>query len=290
MNKKLDLPRILEIVSAGVAIIAALITAVVSFVSPFLNGFYRLQGIIVSLGVHAASLLLVTIPLVLIAVMVLGGKHSSPDSRKPLTILLVVYGVGNLLASLISSGLNVYSLISSYSVISSETIKHEILVYYIKSIGGNLFGALLAIATVVFVIEAVWKKIGWKSPWALMALMWVLIVLNFLNGINMSCYFIFLILVSTFVREDADTRPEPATGGYIGSFVALGLALIAYAFKMVYTVFQNIAAGATPYNTDYENTISVLNAVNTGLGILAFVAALTIPLILLGKKLPNTEE
>ena len=289
-TKKLDLSRILEIVSAGLLFIVALITVVVSFATPFLNRFYRLEGIIVSLGVNIVSLLFVTLPLVVIAVMVIRGNHRSPDSRKPLTILLIVYGAGNLLVSLISTGLNVYSIYSSYSVLHSDTVKHQILLHYIKTIGSNLFGALLAIATAVFVLEAVWKKISWKSPWALMALMWVLIALNFLNGINMSFYFVFLILVSTFVREDADTRPEPATGGYIGSFVTLGLALTAYAFKTATSVFQNLAINAAPYNDDYEKTVSVFNAVNTGLGILAFLAALTIPLIILGKTLPRTEE
>ncbi|MDO4863235.1 MAG: hypothetical protein Q4A05_03605 [Ruminococcus sp.] len=237
-----------------------------------------------------ASLLLITLPLVVIALMVLGRKHRSPDSRKPLTILLVVYGAGDLLVSLVTAGLSIYSMINSYSVLHSENVKHQILLYNIKSIGGNLFGALLAAVTAVLVLEALWKKISWKSHWALMALMWVLIVLNFLNGINMSFYFVFLLLVSTFLREDSDTRPEPAKGGYIGAFVTLGLSFISYVFSIAHSIVQNIATSAITYNDGYAKTISALNAVNKGFSVLGFLAALTIPLIILGKKLNYSEE
>ena len=216
----------LEIVSAGVILISALMTGVSAFVLPFLQSKYNTSAVYLMLAIRIASLLFITLPLAVIAVIVMRGKVRETDKRIPLTVLLAVHGISNALISLVTSGLTIYSVINTYSAISSETIRHQVLLQNIKSIGDSLFGIVLTAVTVVFVLEAVWKKISWKSPWVLMAIIWALIVLNFLNGFSIGVYTVFLILLSTFVREDADTRPEPATAGYIGSLVTLGLSFI----------------------------------------------------------------
>lgn len=289
-TKKIDLPRILELVSAGAVLIVTLVTAVSTFVTPFLQRKYETSAIFLMLAVRVASLLLITLPIAAIAVIVLSGKLREPDKRVPLTVMLVVHGFSSVLVALFSSGMSVYSLMSTHSHISSDTVKQQLLFHNVKIIGGVLLGAVLTAVIVVLVLEAVWKKVSWKSPKLLMALTWVLIVLNFFNGNSIRVYTVFLILLSIFLRKDADTRPEPATGGYIGSFVTVGLALVSFAVSTVYETVQIIAINSSLSITDYNDALNMLYAVNIVFGVLVFLAALTIPLTVLGKKLPYTEE
>ena len=286
--KKFGLPRLLEIVTAGAFLLIAFISVVSTAVSPFLQNKYNTSAILLLLSIGIANILLVLSPLVVIAVIVLSQSLHKYSKRKLLSVMVSVYGIGSILVSLVTSFLTVFSRINMYSVMSSENIKHQILLKNVLNIGTSILGSVLTIIMVLFVLDSIWKKIKWKSLFVLMTVIWMLIVLNFLNGISIGVYTVFLILVGIFLRDDSDINSEPVIGGYIGSFITVGLSLLSFIISSIHNILQTIAINGDSYR-DFEKSLYALKAINKGFDILVFLVALTIPLIILGKRLSQNE-
>ena len=93
-NKKTSLTPVLEKVSALALLIIAIINVLEFVASAFRSASAAV--IILNISLSLTGFIFVTIPLIVIAVIVLRGKLRAPESKKPVSIAVDTFGTGKI--------------------------------------------------------------------------------------------------------------------------------------------------------------------------------------------------
>ena len=279
--KNTTITPILEKVSALALIIITLINVLGSVASALRAD--NVLMFLLNISVSLIGFIFVSIPLIVIAIIVLRGKLRDPESKKPISIAVIVYLAGTLLTGIITSVLYFFSMDPGEFAVKSDGVKK---VYYwliFRTCITNLFLVLAAAAISLIILDALWHKINWKSSLPLMIITYVLLITSL-----WSYGLLFLIFVSIFLRREDKTHPAVPTACVSGLF-SVALMLIKSIVSFIKSIGLIVCYGAFSMAEAYSfnQTFSVI--VNV-IGLIGFTASLIIPLLHLGRAVSETEE
>ena len=279
-NKKASLTPVLEKVSALALLIIAIINVLEFVASAFRSASAAV--IILNISLSLTGFIFVTIPLIVIAVIVLRGKLRAPESKKPVSIAVIVSFAGSLLTGILSPLLNFFSVSGRFEDMSRGVKKMYYWVFFRNCIT-NLLLVLAAAAISLIILDALLNKIKWKSSLPLIIITYVLLT------ISMWSYgLLFLILVSIFLRREDKTHPAVPSACVSG---LLGVALMLV--KRIVSLIGNIGmvvGSATFSLADANSFYQTFSYIGIIVVVIGFVASLAIPLLYLGRAVPGTED
>ena len=295
MNKnKIEFSRLLELVTSGALLIMGILMPIAYIIG--IIGLYGRIGkyanplaILYNVGVDLGSFLTATVPMMILAFIVLRGRHREPEKRKLIAGTVIFHAVGTLIFNAITTVITIYSTMDSMSNSFSDEIRKFHITRLIKMVAGNIFIELLLVAAALLIIDALWRKIKWKSCVPLMIIMYAMLVVSFIaRGFASGYYFVFMLLVSIYVREELPERSTPVTVGIGGAAAVAVLSLLTFiASDIVVSIILMIAGHGNMYsNNDAVNLWYTLRKVAE---VIIFLISLTMPLLLMGRKFPPSE-
>ena len=279
-NKKTSLTPVLEKVSALALLIIAIINVLEFVASAFRSASAAV--IILNISIKLTGFIFVTIPLIVIAVIVLRGKLRAPESKKPISIAVIVSFAGSLLTGILSPVLNFFSVSGRFEDMSRGVKKMYYWIFFRNCIT-NLLLVLAAAAISLMILDALLNKIKWKSSLPLIIITYVLLM------ISMWSYgLLFLILVSIFLRREDKTHPA-VPSACVSGLLSVALMLVKRIVSLIGTVGM-IVGSFTFSLADANSFYQTFSYIGIIVVVIGFVASLAIPLLYLGRAVPGTED
>lgn len=279
-NKKASLTPVLEKVSALALLIIAIINVLEFVASAFRSASAAV--IILNISIKLTGFIFVTIPLIVIAVIVLRGKLRAPESKKPISIAVIVSFAGSLLTGILSPLLNFFSVSGRFEDMSRGVKKMYYWIFFRNCIT-NLLLVLAAAAISLIILDALLNKIKWKSSLPLIIITYVLLM------ISMWSYgLLFLILVSIFLRREDKTHPA-VPSACVSGLLSVALMLVKSIVSLIGSV--GMVVGSFTFSlADANSFYQTFSYIGIIVVVIGFVASLAIPLLYLGRAVPGTED
>jgi len=279
-NKKTALTPVLEKVSALALLIIAIINVLEFVASAFRSASAAV--IILNISIKLTGFIFVTIPLIVIAVIVLRGKLRAPESKKPISIVVIVSFAGSLLTGILSPVLNFFSVSGRFEDMSRGVKKMYYWVFFRNCIT-NLLLVLAAAAISLIILDALLNKIKWKSSLPLIIITYVLLMFSM-----WSYGLLFLILVSIFLRREDKTHPA-VPSACVSGLLSVALMLVKRIVSLIGTV--GMVVGSFTFSlADANSFYQAFSYIGIIVVVIGFVASLAIPLLYLGRAVPGTED
>ena len=279
-TNRIKMSPVLEKVSALALLIIAIINVLEFVASAFRSASAAV--IILNISIKLTGFIFVTIPLIVIAVIVLRGKLRAPESKKPISIAVIVSFAGSLLTGILSPLLNFFSVSGRFEDMSRGVKKMYYWVFFRNCIT-NLLLVLAAAAISLIILDALRNKIKWKSSLPLIIITYVLLM------ISMWSYgLLFLILVSIFLRREDKTHPA-VPSACVSGLLSVALMLVKRIVSLIGTV--GMVVGSVTFSlADANSFYQTFSYIGIIVGVIGFVASLVIPLLYLGRAVPGTED
>ncbi len=294
MNNKLNDSGLLECVTAAAVLLIGILTplsCVIDIVSLFgrSGNYIPPLALLYNVGMYVGSFVTATIPMMILAFIVFRGRHRDAEKRKVVAGTLVFYAVGNLIVSGIATTVSVSSFAKSFSRTFSDEVRKLYISRIITSVAGNVFIELLIIAAALLILDALWQKIKWKSFVLPMIVFYALLVVSFIaRGFSSNYYYVFLLLLAVYIREELSERTTPVNIGAVGAFASAGLALLFFIAGTVGSVVLLVIGHGDMYaDNDAVNVWFTLKKV---IEVIVFLVSLTVPLLIMGRKFPPAES
>ena len=280
-TNRIKMSPVLEKVSALALLIIAIINVLEFVASAFRSASAAV--IILNISIKLTGFIFVTIPLIVIAVIVLRGKLRAPESKKPISIAVIVSFAGSLLTGILSPLLNFFSVYPGRFEDMSRVVKKMYFWVFFRNCITNLLLVLAAAAISLIILDALLNKIKWKSSLPLIIITYVLLT------ISMWSYgLLFLILVSIFLRREDKTHPA-VPSACVSGLLSVALMLVKRIVSLIGTV--GMVVGSVTFSlADANSFYQTFSYIGTIVGVIGFVASLVIPLLYLGRAVPGTED
>lgn len=279
-NKKTPLTPVLEKVSALALLIIAIMNVLEFVASAFRSASAAV--IILNISIKLTGFIFVTIPLIVIAVIVLRGKLRAPESKKPISIAVIVSFAGSLLTGILSPVLNFFSVSGRFEDMSRGVKKMYYWIFFRNCIT-NLLLVLAAAAISLIILDALLNKIKWKSSLPLIIITYVLLMFSM-----WSYGLLFLILVSIFLRREDKTHPA-VPSACVSGLLSVALMLVKRIVSLIGTV--GMVVGSFTFSlADANSFYQTFSYIGIIVVVIGFVASLAIPLLYLGRAVPGTED